>query len=364
MRTIKLIQRRTNLFVLIALLSILGTENVFAEDYSRKLNCSFLNDDNGLIVGDHDGQKNSEHLNGPGLSTYKGKFEMPGFGYYHNRSEIQSAKKEGVAQYNYRDSEDLTRIFEGNFFFAGSEEDLSLLMREDIFALLKNISDFSSERDIKVVALLAPFAIGEFKDDKQVGKWAWAYWADKELFVYKEISFDEYGHPQGFAKQYHYIINFGEFWHDMGYQNKKSIYEPTGWVIGEFDNNMLVLGNYRYGYKESDNDRYYQAPEKFGKKYEDLYHVNVSGKFNYRGPCGKWTVSGDYFTDNGKYTVVEFDDNGTCIANYWIDQSTGDKKYPQYLNSGNNPIQYIKQARSSIYNMVYSSCFRSTKMQE
>ena len=106
---------------------------------------------------------------------------MPGFGYYYNRSEIQSAKKEGFAQYNYREAEDLTRSFEGNFFFAGNEEDLSLLMREDVFALLKNISDYSSDNDIKVVALLAPFAIGEFKDDKQVGKWVWAYWADREF---------------------------------------------------------------------------------------------------------------------------------------------------------------------------------------
>lgn len=293
-------------------------------------------------------------------STYKGKFEMPGFGYFDIHSEVQSAKKEGVAQYKYREAEDLTRIFEGDFFFASNEEDLSLLMREDVFSLLKNISDYSSEKDIKVVALLAPFAIGKFKDDKQVGKWIWAYWADRELFIYKEVNFNEYGQPQGFAKQYHYIIHYGDFWHDKGYQNKKSIYEPRGWLIGKYTDNMLVSVDYRYGYGEADNDQInIQLAD--GYTFADLLHFEVSGSFNSKGPVGKWTVSGNYFIDNGKYTVVEFDDNGTCIANYWIDQSTGDKKYPQYVNSKNNPVQYIKQAQTSIYNMIYSSCFRSSK---
>lgn len=282
---------------------------------------------------------------------YKGKFEMSGFGNTVINTGIYSAKKNGFAQYEYREAADGTRIFEGDFYFATIEKDLSSLMRKDIVSLLMNSTNYSSKKLIEAAAILAPFALGKLKNDKQVGKWIWGYWADG-MFVFKEISYDDYGNANGPIKQYRYAINYGEFRHSASYRNNNSIYYPSGWLIGEFVDNILVSADYRVGYEEVSNYNRVTDP------YE------VSGKFNRRGPVGRWSVSGGYFEDNGKYTVVEFDNNGNCIANYWIDQSTGDKKFPQYINSSNNPIQYIKQAQTSIYNMVNSSCFRSTKKQE
>ena len=296
---------------------------------------------NRIIGNSKTGAKNHTnygHDNQQKLFQYKGEFEMQGFGNVIYNSEIHSAKKNGVAQYEYKKAADGTRIFEGNFYFAKNDKKLSSLIKNSNY----------SEKDIKIIAELAPFAVGKFKNDKQVGKWIWAYWADN-MFVYKEINYDEFGNANGSLKQYRYHINYGEFWHNEGYRNSIFIYEPTGWSIGEFNDNTLVSGNYRIGSGE-DNDRFY-APW--------YYHVEVSGKFNNNGPIGKWTVSGDYFVDDGKYTVVEFD-NGTCVANYWIDQSTGDKKYPQFINSKNNPVQYIDQARRVLYLMVELSSFRST----
>lgn len=276
---------------------------------------------------------------------YKGKFEMSGFGNVVINTGIYSAKKNGFAQYEYREAEDGTRIFEGDFYFATTEKDLSSLMRKDIVSLLKNSTNYSSKKLIEAAAIMAPFALGKLKNDKQVGKWIWGYWADG-MFVYKEITYDDYGNAKGPIKQYRYAINYGEFWHSASYRTLSFIYQPTGWLIGEFADNILVSADYRVGCEEVNRSYYNRTMDPF----------EVSGKFNRRGPVGRWTVRGGYFDEDGKFSVVEFDNNGTCIANYWIDQSTGDKKRPQK----SDPLRYINRASEILYTMKELCSFRST----
>ena len=286
-----------------------------------------------------------EFGNHQNLKQYKGKFEMSGFGNVIINTGIYSAKKNGFAQYEYREAADGTRIFEGDFYFATTEENLSSLMRKDIVSLLKNSTNYSSKNLIEAAAIMAPFALGKLKNDKQVGKWIWGYWADG-MFVYKEITYDDYGNAKGPIKQYRYAINYGEFWHSASYRTLSFIYQPTGWLIGEFADNILVSADYRVGCEEVNRSYYNRTMDPF----------EVSGKFNRRGPVGRWTVRGGYFDEDGKFSVVEFDNNGTCIANYWIDQSTGDKKRPQK----SDPLRYINRASEILYTMKELCSFRST----
>ena len=289
------------------------------------------------------------------LQKYNGTFKMIGFWCYSDNA-IQSEEKEGVAQYEYKEASDGTRLFHGKFYFARNENVLSYLIENVTLSENSYFSTDNIQKNIESILYLAPFAIGKFDNDRQVGKWVWAFFSnDGEKFVYKEINFDNYGHgePNGAVVQLHYVMDVPKFFY-TDYLDIYSVRSPRGYLIADYENGYLDELEYKLGWGEGSNESYrYSKDQRLEWWHPD--HVMLKGRFNNRGPVGKWSVSGDYFNEN---TVLEYNENGVCIANYWIDKSTGDKKRP--LKVSENPAYLLDDARNTLRKVFYKSIFRST----
>lgn len=123
------------------------------------------------------------------LKTYNGDFDLKGFGF--NGGAIS-----GIANYQYKDASDGSRIFEGSFSFQNHDYD---------------------------------YAKGYFKNDKQVGRWTWdSYNHNNDDVSHSEINFNENGIP----------IAFDIY---IGPRNKPK----RSYLSGTFENGKLVSLSYK-----------------------------------------------------------------------------------------------------------------------
>lgn len=220
------------------------------------------------------------------LKTYEGPFTI-------NHTE-------GVAKYTYKDAEDGSRIFHGDFIF----EEKS-----------KYDYDDGHSRSVKAVK-------GKFKDNHQVGTWTWtgpwdlgfeeSHWSydnTEQIFTY---NFNERGDLDGLAT------------YSRGNNDKYSLTIKNDEIIGSVP---FVSENYRgilhatwenghlvgdYLFKEI--ERFYSG--------DKLYGV-TEGKFNKEGkPIGTWTEK----RRNGEITYIKYSDEGEHLESYYFEPTTGDRE--------------------------------------
>lgn len=199
------------------------------------------------------------------LKTYSGEFVMQGFGTIGGSAK---AKVEGNAIYHYRNAPDGTRIFEGSFSFSDGKG-----------------------RTVQ----------GEFKNDKQVGRWVWkretASTNDNSRCI---IVFDDNGR-----------VNDFNIWEGGNMNDNEQLIQKQYWV---------------------------QASCSAGDVCYVMYHDNVvemNGSVSVYGrPTGYWNLAGKRIP-TGKCKLF-YDYHGTRGDGYYIDETTGDKKpfssdYPNFI---------------------------------
>ena len=262
---------------------------------------------------------------------YNGDFKMKGFGFKGSETA------EGKAQYDYCDAPDGTRIFDGRFMFC---DDFTDLQNWSAYKPNMVAEDISFEDIEKIFGTRIKYlALGRFSQDKQVGKWIWIYYTYGATYprIYVcVINFNDKGVPEGDFEIYElYYSNEAA----RTFYNAPKYYKRS-YLSGIIENGVIV-------FIDSKGCDYYSA---------ENYIYKVSGHYNKEGyPIGKWSFSGTDYTDFGKYIMVEFDDEGNCIKNYRIDQTTGDHVGLSY----NMVRQPIKTAWGAI-NCISNRRFRST----
>jgi hypothetical protein len=183
-------------------------------------------------------------------------------------------------------------------------------------------------------------ALGRFSQNKQVGKWIWIskLQGSRSINVCV-INFNENGIPDGDFDIYH-------LYHDYHYKRGEDNPYKRSYITGTITNGVIISIDSKEGYN-TQIDAF------------DAAISQVSGRYNREGyPIGKWSFSGSDYTDYGRNIVVEFDDEGKCIKNYRIDQTTGDKIGLSRAMT-RLPIQTTWEA----INYISNRFFRSTYVQ-
>lgn len=192
-----------------------------------------------------------------GIKTYKGPYTLEGVGY------DRQTKWEGVAEYQFYDAPDGSRIFNGNFEFSAS----------------KGRSSYTVQ--------------GKFKNDKQVGEWTWRslykgeYASSPDIEYYSIVTFNENG------------IWEGKF--DIGIRSANMIYYPESRLKGN-----IKKHNVKSYYKEDSSGTY-------------------KGEIIEGKPVGIWDIKPSKKYNIPSYTM-EFNQTGGLIRGGYRDEKTGDWK--------------------------------------
>lgn len=222
---------------------------------------------------------------GQELKRYEGKFTLP------------LLKCDGNAVYTYKDAEDGTRIFHGNFQF-NNAHNVKGYSSYDLSSknILRQIKGDYYDNDRYLVK-----AQGQFAENRQVGPWKWEFFTPegKKLSTIT-ITFDNDGHMDGEAAYTAYDVN-------DNYSLRFEKGELSGDAIHFVDEDKKgtlkdghLTGHYEYTY----------------------YDTKVEGNYNDDGkPVGVWTET----NKSGRKTFAEYNDAGIHQRSYYIDDTTGDR---------------------------------------
>lgn len=233
-----------------------------------------------------------------GLKTYQGDYTMR-FGVLNEIS--------GKASYQYKDAPDGTRIYEGGFRFETEKERYAGWY----------------------------FVEGQFKNDRQIGKWVWTYQnvSDHKIRMCI-ITFDENGIPNG-AFETCEGFSYGSTKHE---DIRKDTYTKANITKGKV---------YSVAYKDRDMTA------------SGRYDTNESGRYNaYIGqPTGEWEITTNVKVGNKEVkktiTMKPYSSyDGPDLEGYYFDDTTGDKK--------RLTINKAKKLYRNIINDIVNHCFRST----
>lgn len=192
-----------------------------------------------------------------GIKTYKGPYKMESVGFEQDRVW------DGIAEYQFYDKPDGSRIFDGNFEFRASKGRSSYTVK------------------------------GKFKNDKQVGEWSWQslfkgeYASSPDIEYFSIVTFNENG------------IWEGKF--DVGVRSANKIYYPEVRLKGNIKNNNVK------SYYKKDSSGTYKGEI-------------IEGK-----PVGIWNITPAKKYNIPSYTM-EFSPTGGLIRGGYRDESTGDWK--------------------------------------
>lgn len=190
------------------------------------------------------------------IRNYLGEYKIPNIFGINNGYSLK-----GVAEYQYYDSDDGSRIFNGNFEF--------------------NAHRYEEKYH----------GSGNFKNDKQVGKWAWSGGGDKI-----SMNFNEFGILDGtFEIEYHFKGGL------------------VSTYYGTFANGRLV------------DIAYYE------KSRDGRILLYVKGKYHNGHPIGDWEFSEPNYPGGNHRFTMKYNNYGELIKCGYTNSQTGDwVNWPAY----------------------------------